>query len=330
MTSYPFAFKTRYHLEAAGFHPKRRAFTLCFKRTLERAQNPVHPCVMDFLRRFGGLTLTFAHVTRVNEDDVLHLDPSRAAKRFDITPQALAKYNRWSARSLCAIGTAQGDQLLLLMAEDGSVFGARDDLLLRLGDSAEEAIDALCTQESFEQVHPRESVYRLDNERVKPKEYPFSKRTLKVLAKAGWRPGRKVPTKLWEEMLAKANYPVHPVVVEFLQEFGGIFRTSFFTWDGFWIDPTRSLELFGEREEPDEYEAVTGQRFCSIGTAQSDADGEDTELMMAEDGSVFGLTHWIGQCWRLGRSGEEALEALCTGAWGASIEVPDQPPPPPH
>ncbi|HTE19726.1 MAG TPA: SUKH-3 domain-containing protein, partial [Armatimonadota bacterium] len=50
----------------------------------------------------------------------------------------------------------------------------------------------------------------------------FSEVTRQALYQAGWYAGRSMVTTAWNEILERAGYEVHPVVEEFLREFGGL------------------------------------------------------------------------------------------------------------
>jgi hypothetical protein len=50
----------------------------------------------------------------------------------------------------------------------------------------------------------------------------FSKRTLRLLKRSGWYPGRSVPTDAFESLIASEGYYLNDTIRNFLQEFGGI------------------------------------------------------------------------------------------------------------
>ncbi len=142
--------------------------------------------------------------------------------------------------------------------------------------------------------------------------YSFSPAVLKYLKAAGWRPGRKVTTKHWESFLRNANNPVYPVVVEFLQEFGGL--EVDFPDPGnpgdinfFHISPTDAAEhYFIDEDCLSNVNAWAGCALCAIGAASP----YHMLLLMSADGRVF-LRHG-DFLWLIGMSGYDAIEKLCT------------------
>lgn len=50
----------------------------------------------------------------------------------------------------------------------------------------------------------------------------FSPATIALLQQAGWSDDRRVDTSEYEKCLKSEGYPVHAVVVDFLERFGGL------------------------------------------------------------------------------------------------------------
>lgn len=144
-------------------------------------------------------------------------------------------------------------------------------------------------------------------------ESAFSTITRHCLYAAGWRKGRTIQTDHWESLLRSAGNPVHPAVIEFLREFGGlkVVHPDRFVqgeWDSFHLSPSVAMEHFPIDEDGlyDDNERV-GTPLCAIGTAA----GDRMLLEMAADGRVFAAVDDL--MFFVGNSGAEAIEALCTG-----------------
>jgi len=141
----------------------------------------------------------------------------------------------------------------------------------------------------------------------------FSRATLTALKRAGWRPGRKVFTKHWASLLSNASHPVHPVVLEFLEAFGALSVSLDNESILFSLNPSHALKLAPWLEGGDgmleEVNAWVNHRLCLIGISFETE--EPAPLLMAENGHVFGL--YDGYLWRLGETGESAIERLCSG-----------------
>jgi len=154
--------------------------------------------------------------------------------------------------------------------------------------------------------------------------YPFSPDVADYLKAAGWRPGRKVTTRHWESLLRHANNPVYPVVVEFLQEFGGL--TIYHPNPGhpetddrdICISPSIAAEHNAIEEDGlIDMNARAGCALCAIGTARE----HHILLLMAADGRVFGAMSDL--LWLFGMSGCDAIETLCTSNRWKHLHPPE-------
>lgn len=144
-------------------------------------------------------------------------------------------------------------------------------------------------------------------------KHAFSILTRGCLYVAGWRQGRTIRTDHWESLLKSAGNPVHPAVIIFLREFGGlkvthpgrVLKTEI---DTFHISPSAAMEHF-PIEEDGLYDLNdhVGKKLCAIGTASNDY----MCLTMDEDGKVYASCDSF--MFFVGNSGPEALEALCAG-----------------
>jgi SUKH-3 immunity protein of toxin-antitoxin system len=120
-----------------GFGPPRRDFEV-----------PFFPEVERFLRRFGGLRFANpAARPKAAQDwhfDAVHAitfyahDARRVATRLDVPA--------------CPIGQANQDYVLLLMAEDGQVYGTMDHYLWLIGRSGVDAVESLCAGRDWIEV----------------------------------------------------------------------------------------------------------------------------------------------------------------------------------
>jgi hypothetical protein len=153
-------------------------------------------------------------------------------------------------------------------------------------------------------------------------ERPFSETTLRLLGEAGWHADRAVDTREYEEALKTEGYDVTTPVRDFLARFGGL-RVVY----PHPKEPRESNDLHFDvhtaissvfPEWADYYAQRIGASVCLIGQAERG----HLALLMAPDGNVYGgyaeFLVWIGG------SGEEAIEALCTG--GDLKEVPERQP----
>jgi hypothetical protein len=106
--------------------------------------------VDSFMREFGGLYITYE---RTSGDDVIHFDLKKAIDEIDrswIEDYAL----KIKSKQLCVIGQAYSDHLTLIMDSNGKVYGGFDEELFFIGNSGEEAIEAICSDQKLGYVNP--------------------------------------------------------------------------------------------------------------------------------------------------------------------------------
>jgi len=150
MDSRAFSTTTRALLKKAGWYDKRVIDTGVYEDTLRKRRYPVHECVLQFLREFGGLTVIHPHKHFPNEEDRFHLNASKAANSIDFS--RVKSYSARIGTPLCVIGQAYREYMVLLMDSNERIYAGYDGLLIKVGDSAVEAIEALCTGASFSKI----------------------------------------------------------------------------------------------------------------------------------------------------------------------------------
>ncbi|MFI1053203.1 SUKH-3 domain-containing protein [Streptomyces olivaceus] len=112
-----------------------------------------------------------------------------------------------------------------------------------------------------------------------------------VLRKAGWQPGRRVPTATWEAVLPeRGSYEAHDAARRFLAEFGGLTTygwpaDSVTTSAAVCFDPLRAA---WQDERFSRASRETGVALCPAGTADEGAGlvgvGDDGTLYLIRDG----------------------------------------------
>jgi hypothetical protein len=149
----------------------------------------------------------------------------------------------------------------------------------------------------------------------------LSARTQAKMRQTGWYPGRQVDTTAYEAALQAEGYPVHPIVVEFLREFGGLSlvvaqEDPSRSYNRFHFDAARAAErIYVEAVESD-YNIRIGAHLCAIGEAYQN----HMTLLMDDTGRVYG--GYDDTMAYFGESGEAAIEALC---WGLGQPMPQGP-----
>jgi hypothetical protein len=140
----------------------------------------------------------------------------------------------------------------------------------------------------------------------------FSMNTEALLIKAGWQEGRKIDTTKYEQILRKEGFEVPNCVIALLQEFGGLrvvhphAKVPKETND-FIFDVDKAVVEYGYSWAKRNYNHRVGKKLCSVGEACN----AHMILVMSSDGEVFGgFDDFL--CY-IGSSGDDAIEALCSG-----------------
>ncbi|MGW3653336.1 SUKH-3 domain-containing protein [Streptomyces sp. NPDC000878] len=150
----------------------------------------------------------------------------------------------------------------------------------------------------------------------------WSTETDQVLRKAGWQPGRSVPTATWEWILReRGEFEVHEAARRFLAEFGGLVTygwpaDSILTRSAIRFDPLKAewdSATFARLSEE------AGTHLCPIGQAGNG----NSYLGIAADGAVY-LAREHGEL--LAETVDQALDRLVQlQGTQAGIWVPDVP-----
>lgn len=134
-------------LNAAGWSEGRNVDVSRALGSLEAAGYPMSPGLVEFLASFSGITVGYNDF-RTGLAATLWIDGGaavdlEAAVGLQDDPDRLPRYEQGLGRSLTPIGAAGNDELLLLFADDGSVFGEYQGILAWLGSNLAEAVGAL-------------------------------------------------------------------------------------------------------------------------------------------------------------------------------------------
>ena len=116
-------------------------------------QNGYSPfeCVVDFLCEFNGLKILFFNRRNGLKDDDISFDFIHAASLESIE-RVRDDYELRIGKPLCLVGTAYRDYFVLMMSDDGNVYGAYDDFLCKIGDSGLAAIRNIVFDEPFIEI----------------------------------------------------------------------------------------------------------------------------------------------------------------------------------
>lgn len=130
-------------LNRAGWNPNRAIDTSEFEASLRAAGFVVSDAVLNFLKEYGGLRITYPHFKVANTQDDMHFDVSVVVRH--VLPVVVDAYAKVLGKDLCPIGEASQGYMVLLMDEQGQVYAGYDDFFVYVGSSGVAAIEALCS-----------------------------------------------------------------------------------------------------------------------------------------------------------------------------------------
>jgi len=151
----------------------------------------------------------------------------------------------------------------------------------------------------------------------------LSAQTVSSLESAGWEPNRRIAASRFVAAYERVGYPIFPIVISFLEEFGDLqlhyphFRKKDFT------DSCNFRAEIAARIEPpwiQKYEEHIGEKLVPIGTSSR----EHMDLLMTESGSIY--ASYEGLMCFVGANYTTALNALCEGHELSCAEIDDEKP----
>jgi hypothetical protein len=145
-----FSGRTKRCLEQSGWTLDRSIDITSFTQILEGEGYHVSKAVKDFLTSFGGLRVEHPHAKAPESMDFFTLNPIEATA--GICRERVETYEERTCKQLCVIGEAFRGYMTLMMSDDGMVYAAYDDLMVRVGSSGKDAIDALCNGRELERL----------------------------------------------------------------------------------------------------------------------------------------------------------------------------------
>ena len=140
----------------------------------------------------------------------------------------------------------------------------------------------------------------------------FSTDTESLLRKAGWQEGRIIDTTEYEQVLREEGFEIQTCVIALLQEFGGLRIVPPHAkvpekTDDFIFEAVKATYQSLAHWVKGNYSDRVGKKLCSVGEASN----AHMILAMSSDGEVFGgFDDFL--CY-IGSSGDDAIEALCSG-----------------
>lgn len=147
----------------------------------------------------------------------------------------------------------------------------------------------------------------------------FTEKTQKLLEKAGWHPDYEGEVTAYQQLMEKEGCPLPPVVVQFLQKFGGLYvrypspyapgkQTSF------QLDGLKAADAYPGQYciDLEHYSQRIGSTVYAVGDVKNHA-----LLLMSEEGKFY--LAFDGYLVFKAETGEAGIEALIHGHRGEEI-----------
>ena len=145
-----FSGEVHHLLTEAGWHPGRAVATQAYQQAARAVQMPWLPAAAAFLSEVGGLHGYFARqdhsIARVQ------FEVQQAATVLDLQRLRHDYAPRVPGSALSIIGQAYTDPLCLLVASNGTFYGACEEGLYYIGATVAEALEAIVMDLPFEEV----------------------------------------------------------------------------------------------------------------------------------------------------------------------------------
>jgi hypothetical protein len=137
-------------LEQAGWNGKKRFTDEEIIGLFTDNANPVLEKAVSFLTVFNNLSLTFYNKLAGHYDD-LNIS-IQLGNQLEVIEKSKFDYEPRIGARTCIIGTAMRDHFVLIMDENGAVYGGFDSFLTRIAYSGEQAIEAFVHQMNFTEI----------------------------------------------------------------------------------------------------------------------------------------------------------------------------------
>ncbi|MBX3256101.1 MAG: SUKH-3 domain-containing protein [Chitinophagaceae bacterium] len=119
---------------------------------IENEGYPVFECVIDFLIKFINTNIYFVNLRNGIQNDDIDFCFEKAT-HLDAPEKINGNYGERIGKSLCLIGSAYRDYMVLMMASDGSVYGGYDNYVCKIASTGLGAIEAIINNYDFLEIH---------------------------------------------------------------------------------------------------------------------------------------------------------------------------------
>ena len=140
-------------LYRAGWSEERKVDTTAYEQRLKDEGYEIFPIALAFLGCFGDLEIKYPNNLVPSIISGFSLNLLETLERTSLA--SIQTYSRMLKTPVTVIGM-ESDNGLLLMNPDGKVFDVFDTWMMEVGESGEDAIEALCSGRELKKIpHPR-------------------------------------------------------------------------------------------------------------------------------------------------------------------------------
>lgn len=109
---------------------------------------PIIEKAVEFLESFWNIVIYFVNRKNGIQEDDINFNFNHASN-LEVPERLLKDYEPRIGKKVCLIGSAYRDHFILMMADDGSVYGGYDSFLCKIADNGYEAIEAIILDKPF-------------------------------------------------------------------------------------------------------------------------------------------------------------------------------------
>ncbi len=118
---------------------------------IQKEGYPAFTAVVDFLKLFLDSVIYFENKRNGLKNDDMNFSFERATN-FEAPERINGSYSQRIGKELCLIGSAYRDHMVLMMSEDGYVYGGYDNFLCKISNTGLGAIEAIIYDRDFIEI----------------------------------------------------------------------------------------------------------------------------------------------------------------------------------
>jgi hypothetical protein len=129
-------------LQKSGWREDRKVDQSLIVDSIHEEGYLILPRVIEFLQEFWGLKILFENKKNGLKNDDINFSFEEAT-HLEVPERVNGEYSKRTGKELCLIGSVYREYMVLVMANDGSVYGGYDSFLCKIADTGMDAIKAI-------------------------------------------------------------------------------------------------------------------------------------------------------------------------------------------